>query len=215
MILIFLGPPGSGKGTQAKRLTVEKNWPQLSTGDMFRANISAKTPMGLAAKKFMNEGQLVPDEVVIGMIRMRIEDPDCAKGFIFDGFPRTIPQAEALDKMLTAKGLKVDRAVEFKIDDSKLVGRLSGRRTCTNCGAMYHATTMPPKVAGVCDKCGGPVVQRDDDHEAVITKRLKVYHDLTSPLVAYYSGQGKLKSLDASQPMDAVFTSLRSAVAAL
>jgi adenylate kinase len=212
MILVFLGPPGSGKGTQAKRLTAEKKWPQLSTGDMFRANIAKATPMGLAAKKFMDEGQLVPDEVVVGMIRDRIEDPDCAQGFIFDGFPRTIPQAEALDKMLSAKKLTVNRVVEFQIDDSELVGRLSGRRTCTKCGAMYHVTTMPTKVAGVCDKCGGAVVQRDDDKEAVIQKRLKVYRDQTSPLVAYYTDQGKLRSLDASRPMDQVFADLQAAI---
>ncbi|MBS1961942.1 MAG: adenylate kinase [Bdellovibrionales bacterium] len=212
MILIFLGPPGSGKGTQAKRLTAKKNWPQLSTGDMFRANIAQKTPMGLAAKKFMDDGQLVPDEVVIGMIKARIEDPDCANGFIFDGFPRTIPQAEALDSMLAAKGLKVDRAIEFKIDDSELVGRLSGRRTCTKCGTMYHVITMPTKVDGVCDKCGGSVVQRDDDHESVIAKRLNVYHAQTAPLVAFYAGQGKLKTLDAIQPMDMVFEALQKAI---
>lgn len=209
MILIFLGPPGSGKGTQAKRLTAEKYWPQLSTGDMFRANIANSTPMGLAAKKYMDDGQLVPDDVVIGMIRARIEDADCADGFIFDGFPRTIPQAEALDQMLVAKGLKVDRAVEFKIDDSELVGRLSGRRTCTKCGSMYHVSTMPTKVAGVCDKCGGSVVQRDDDHEVVIAKRLKVYHSQTAPLVAYYEGQSKLRTIDAIQPMDMVFEALK------
>lgn len=212
MILIFLGPPGSGKGTQAKRLTAEKKWPQLSTGDMFRANIAKGTPMGLAAKKFMDEGQLVPDDVVIGMIRARIEDPDCAEGFIFDGFPRTIPQAEALDKMLAAKNLKVERAIEFKIDDSELVGRLSGRRTCTKCGTMFHVATLPTKVPGVCDKCGGAVVQRDDDHESVIEKRLKVYHAQTAPLVAYYASQGKLKTLDAIQPVDLVFEALQAAI---
>lgn len=213
MILIFLGPPGSGKGTQAKRLTVERKWPQLSTGDMFRANISKGTPIGVAAKKIMDAGQLVPDEVVIGMIRERIEDPDCALGFILDGFPRTIPQAEALDEMLAAKNLKVERVVEFKIDDSELVGRLSGRRTCSKCGAMYHVKSSPPKVAGTCDSCGGNVVQRDDDHENVIQKRLQVYHAQTSPLVAYYAGHGKLKTLDASKSMDYVFGTLHSAIA--
>jgi len=213
MILIFLGPPGSGKGTQAKRLTAEKKWPQLSTGDMFRANISKGTPIGLAAKKIMDAGQLVPDEVVIGMIRARIEAPDCADGFILDGFPRTIPQAEALDEMLAAKNLKVNRAIEFKIEDQELVGRLSGRRTCTKCGSMFHVQTSPTKTAGVCDQCGGSVVQRDDDHEAVIEKRLQVYHAQTAPLVAYYAGQGKLQTLDASQTMDQVFGVLHSAIA--
>jgi adenylate kinase len=213
MILIFLGPPGSGKGTQAKRLTAEKKWPQLSTGDMFRANISAGTPMGLAAKKFMDDGQLVPDDVVIGMIRTRIEDPDCADGFIFDGFPRTIPQAEALDRMLADKNLSVTRAIEFRMDDSELVGRLSGRRTCSKCGTMFHVTSAPPKVEGVCDKCGSAVIQRDDDHKDVIQKRLKVYHNQTLPLVAYYAGQRKLHAIDASLPMDRVTTLLQSAIA--
>ena len=212
MISIFLGPPGSGKGTQAKRLTAAKKWPQLSTGDMFRANITAKTPMGLAAKKFMDEGQLVPDDVVIGMIRARIEEADCNLGFILDGFPRTIPQAEALDQMLAAKNLSVGRVIEFKIDDAELVGRLCGRRTCSKCGTLYHVQTSPTKVAGVCDKCGGAVIQRDDDQESVIEKRLKVYHAQTSPLVAFYSAQKKLKSLDASQPMDAVFHALMLAI---
>jgi len=180
---------------------------------MFRANIAKATPMGLAAKKFMDEGNLVPDDVVIGMIRTRIEEPDCAGGFIFDGFPRTIPQAEALDKMLAAKNLSVNRVVEFQIEDSELVGRLSGRRTCTKCGSMYHVTTMPTKVAGVCDKCGSSVVQRDDDKESVITKRLKVYHDQTAPLVNYYADQGKLKTIDAIQPMDMVYDALKAAIA--
>lgn len=213
MILIFLGPPGSGKGTQAKRLTAEKKWPQLSTGDMFRANISQGTPIGLAAKKIMDGGNLVPDEVVIGMIQSRIEETDCSAGFILDGFPRTIPQAEALDKMLTERKLKVDRAIEFKIEDAELIGRLSGRRTCTKCGAMYHVQSAPTKVPGVCDKCGSAVTQRNDDHESVIQNRLQVYHAQTAPLVAYYAGQGKLKSLDASLPMDRVFGTLHSVIA--
>jgi adenylate kinase len=212
MILIFLGPPGSGKGTQAKRLMTDRSLPQLSTGDMFRANITQGTRLGLEAKKFMDQGQLVPDAVVIGMIEERILAPDCAKGFILDGFPRTIPQADALDRMLSAKGKNVERVVEFKIDDSELVGRLSGRRTCENCGAMYHVKTQPPKADGVCDSCGGKVVQRQDDHVDVIQKRLKVYHDQTAPLVQYYSKQSKLRTIDASQPKDAVYTALKAAL---
>lgn len=212
MILIFLGPPGSGKGTQAKRLVTEKSWPQLSTGDMFRANIAQGTKLGLEAKKLMDQGQLVPDSVVIGMVAERIQAPDCANGFILDGFPRTIPQAEALDQMLTSQKRKVDRAVEFKIEDSELVGRLSGRRTCSNCGTMYHVKTQPPKAKDVCDVCGGKVIQRTDDQVDVITKRLKVYHDQTSPLVAFYSKQGKLRTIDASQPMAAVFQALQKAI---
>lgn len=204
MILIFLGPPGSGKGTQAKRLTGEKNWPQLSTGDMLRANIAQGTKLGLEAKKLMDQGSLVPDAVVIGMIEERLKNPDCANGVIFDGFPRTVPQAEALDQLLAKQGKKVDRAIEFRMDDQELVGRLSGRRTCTNCGTMYHVTTQPPRQEGVCDKCSGTVVQRDDDKAEVITKRLNVYHQQTAPLVDFYRKQGKLHTLDAAQSMDRV-----------
>ncbi len=212
MILIFLGPPGSGKGTQAKRLTTEKGWPQLSTGDMLRANISKGTKLGMEAKSIMDAGSLVPDHVVVGMIEERIKDPDCKPGFILDGFPRTIPQAESLDKMLAAKNLKVDRAIEFAMDDEELVGRLSGRRTCPNCSAMYHVKTQPTKVDGICDKCGSKTIQRDDDKIEVITKRLAVYHNQTAPLVQFYSKQGKLKSIDAALPMSDVTKNLSKAL---
>lgn len=208
MILIFLGPPGSGKGTQAKRLTTEKKWPQLSTGDMLRANIAQGTKLGMEAKKLMDQGSLVPDHVVVGMIEERIQNADCASGFILDGFPRTIPQAESLDQMLEAKGKKVDRVVEFKMDDEELVGRLSGRRTCSKCGTMFHVTSQPSKKEGVCDKCGSPLIQRDDDKIEVITKRLGVYHQQTAPLVSFYGKQGKLKSLDASLSVDIVTNQL-------
>ena len=204
MILIFLGPPGSGKGTQAKRLISEKKWPQLSTGDMLRANIAQGTKLGLEAKKLMDQGSLVPDAVVIGMIEERLQGPDCADGVIFDGFPRTVPQAEALDQLLAKQGKKVDRVVEFRMDDQELIGRLSGRRTCTTCGTMYHVTTQPPRQSGVCDKCSGTVVQRDDDKIEVISKRLDVYHQQTAPLVDFYRQQGKLHTLDAAQTMDQV-----------
>ncbi len=208
MILIFLGPPGSGKGTQAKRLTTEKKWPQLSTGDMLRANIAQGTKLGTEAKKLMDQGSLVPDHVVVGMIEERTLNADCANGFILDGFPRTISQAESLDQMLQAQGKRVDRVVEFKMNDQELMGRLSGRRTCTKCGTMYHITTQPPQIEGVCDKCGASVVQRDDDKIEVITKRLGVYHQQTAPLVSFYGQQGKLKTLDASQSMDSVTNQL-------
>lgn len=212
MILIFLGPPGSGKGTQAKRLTAERSWPQLSTGDMLRANIAQGTSLGVEAKRFMDQGQLVPDPVVIGMIEERIRQPDCVKGFILDGFPRTLTQAEALDRMLEKKSLSVTRVVEFQIQDSELVGRLSGRRTCSKCATMYHIHGSPPKVEGVCDACGGIVVQRADDNEAVISKRLNVYHEQTSPLVQFYARQGKLQSIDASLSMEKVDVLLRASL---
>jgi adenylate kinase len=212
MILIFLGPPGSGKGTQAKRLMTERSLPQLSTGDMFRTHISQGTRLGLEAKKYMEQGQLVPDDIVIGMIEERMSAPDCAKGFILDGFPRTIPQADALDRMLAAKGKSVGRVIEFKIDDGELVGRMSGRRTCTKCGTMFHIWSQPTKVNGVCDACGSAVVQRQDDFPEVIEKRLKVYHDQTAPLVEFYAEQGKLKAIDASKSMGTVYSDLKAAL---
>lgn len=205
MILIFLGPPGSGKGTQAKRLTAEKSWPQLSTGDMLRANIAQGTPLGVEAKKVMDLGQLVPDAVVVGMIRERIKNPDCANGFILDGFPRTISQAESLDQMLAEKNLCVNKVIEFQIQDEELLGRLGGRRTCSKCGAMYHIRTSLPKVDAICDICSGAVIQRADDHEEVIQKRLKVYHLQTAPLIQYYTKQKKLLPIDATLATDQVF----------
>lgn len=212
MILVLLGPPGSGKGTQAKRLISEKGWPQLSTGDMLRSAIAAGTKLGLEAKTFMDKGSLVPDEVVIGLIRERIQAPDCKSGFILDGFPRTIPQAESLDKMLQSANRRVDRAVLFDIEDAELVGRLSGRRTCTKCGSMFHVKFTRPKKDGVCDNCGSALVQRDDDQVAVIEKRLGVYHQQTSPLVQYYEKKGLLKKLDASLPPDTVYGNLGKAL---
>lgn len=212
MILILLGPPGSGKGTQAKRLVKERGWPQLSTGDMLRANISQGTKLGLEAKSFMDRGALVPDQVVIGMIQIRTQEPDCAQGFILDGFPRTIPQADALAKMLGEQNRKVDRAVFFQIPDSELVKRLSGRRTCVKCGAMYHIESAPPKNGSVCDACGSPLVQRDDDKPEVIQKRLAVYHQQTAPVVDYYRKQGKLREIDATLAPEAVSKELHKAL---
>ena len=213
MIAIFLGPPGSGKGTQAKRLMELRHWPQLSTGDMFRANIAKGTKLGLEAKAIMDKGSLVPDQIVIGMIEDRIALSDCAGGFILDGFPRTLPQAEALDRVLRTQQRKVDQVIEFKIEDSELVGRLSGRRTCEKCGVMYHIWMAPPQEAGICDKCGSKVIQRPDDEESVIQNRLAVYHRQTAPLVAFYQAQNKLKSLDASQSIEHVTELVNQALA--
>jgi len=212
MILIFLGPPGSGKGTQAKLLSSEKNWPQLSTGDMLRANISQGTSLGLEAKKFMDQGSLVPDEVVIGMIDKRIQEADCKPGFILDGFPRTVPQAEALYALLKKHGCKLDHVILFQIQSNELVKRLSGRRTCTNCGEMYHVDGRSTKVAGVCDKCGGSVVQRPDDDQSVIGKRLDVYEKQTAPLVDYYSKLGLLREMNAMDEVKNVTRSIASIV---
>jgi adenylate kinase len=208
MISVFLGPPGSGKGTQAKRVSAEKGIPQLSTGDMLRAAIAAGSALGRSAQDFMSRGALVPDEVVIGLIRERTELGDCAGGFILDGFPRTIPQAVALDALLAERARKIDSAILFQIDDSVLVARLTGRRTCVKCGTMYHVESLPPREAGICDQCGSKLIQREDDREDVIRKRLSVYHHQTSPLVDYYSNQDILSPVDASASPDAVFASV-------
>ncbi|MBU6374981.1 MAG: adenylate kinase [Bdellovibrionales bacterium] len=209
MILVFLGPPGSGKGTQAKRFSADKRIPQLSTGDMLRKAIASGTELGKSAQEFMSKGSLVPDEVVIGLIRERIAESDCQSGFILDGFPRTIPQAQALDALLRGEGLQVQAAVLFEIADRVLVSRLTGRRTCLKCGAMYHVETMRPRKPDVCDQCSSQLVQREDDREDVILKRLAVYHDQTSPLENYYREKGILEPLDATQTPDTVYTSLR------
>lgn len=212
MIWILLGPPGSGKGTQAKRIQSEKGIPQLSTGDMLRSAIQAGTELGRKAKSLMDQGSLVPDEVVVGLIKERTLLPDCKPGFILDGFPRTIPQAEALDRLFQETGRTIDRAVLFQMDDSELVARLSGRRTCVKCGSMFHIYSQPTQKEGICDKCGAQVVQRDDDQIEVIQKRLKVYHSQTEPLVGYYEAKGKLARINASQTPSKVEASLKQLI---
>jgi adenylate kinase len=204
MIVVLIGPPGSGKGTQAKVLASTRGLPQLSTGDMLRTAISQGTELGQQAKKLMDQGALVPDSVVIGLISERSQADDCRSGFILDGFPRNVAQAEALDKMMTSQGIQVDRAVLFSIADEVLVKRLSGRRTCLECSAMYHIDNAKPKKDGICDECGSKLVQRDDDQVEVVRKRLQVYHEKTEPVVDFYRTQGKLKSLDAGQTADQV-----------
>ena len=204
MILILLGPPGSGKGTQAKRLEKERAWPQFSTGDMLRAAIAQGNELGIQAKAYMDKGSLVPDEVVVGLIEQRMKAPDAQKGFILDGFPRTIPQAEALNLMLKSKGLGIDQAVLLEIPDEELVTRMAGRRICSKCGEVYQIFTAPSKVEGICDRCGGNLIHRADDHEDVIRKRLGVYHSQTKPLVGYYEKLGLLKTMDARKSPDLV-----------
>lgn len=210
MILILLGPPGSGKGTQAKRLAVLKKWPHLSTGDMLRTAIIRGTELGLVAKGFMDKGTLVPDDVVIGLIAERIKDVDCRDGFILDGFPRNIPQAEALQQMLSQCGRHIDSVVLFDIEDSALVDRLSGRRTCTNCGSMYHIQTARPKLEAVCDQCGSSLIQRVDDRDDVIRNRLNVYRSETAPVSDFYRKNAKLVCLDASRSAEEVASELLS-----
>ncbi|OFZ51703.1 MAG: adenylate kinase [Bdellovibrionales bacterium RIFOXYC1_FULL_54_43] len=213
MILVLLGPPGSGKGTQAKKIVRDRDWPQLSTGDMLRAAIAAGTALGREAKRYMDSGSLVPDQVVIGLIRERTEQPDAKAGFILDGFPRTVPQAQALDQMLQSRASKVDRVVLFEIPDEELVRRLSGRRTCLKCGAMYHIENAPPEKKDVCGHCGSELTQRDDDRPEIISKRLKVYHEQTAPVAEYYRKQSKLRTLDALKSPDEVSLALAETLA--
>lgn len=196
MNLILLGPPGAGKGTQAKMLIDTYGIPQISTGDMLRAALKAQTPLGLEAKKFMDSGQLVPDSVVIGLVKERLAQSDCAKGFMLDGFPRTVPQAEELDKVLSGLSKKIDHVVSIDVPSSELLGRLTGRRTCKACGQGFHVMFDPPKVEGKCDKCGGELYQRDDDNEATVSNRLKVYEGQTMPLINFYTGKGLLRPID-------------------
>jgi adenylate kinase len=205
MNIILLGPPGAGKGTQAKRLIDKYGIPQISTGDMLRAALKEGTPLGLEAKKFMDQGALVPDSVVIGLVKERIQKQDCAKGYMLDGFPRNVSQAEALDKMLGELSQKIDHVVCVEVPSEELVGRLTGRRTCRNCGAGFHVLFDPPKKEAVCDKCGGELYQRDDDNEATVTSRLKVYEDQTKPLIVYYEKQAKLRRINGVGSMGDIF----------
>ncbi|MGC2424947.1 MAG: adenylate kinase [Nitrospirota bacterium] len=196
MRLILLGPPGAGKGTQAKDLVQKYGIPQISTGDILRKNLADKTTLGLEAKKFMDKGELVPDSVVVGIVKERLKEDDCKKGYILDGFPRTVPQAEALDAALADMKTPIDKVLSIEVPDSELVKRLGGRRTCRGCQAGYHVAFKPSKKEGVCDSCGGELYQRDDDKEEAITNRLKVYQASTSPLINYYKAKGLLAAVD-------------------
>ncbi|MGB7630486.1 MAG: adenylate kinase [Candidatus Deferrimicrobium sp.] len=208
MGIILLGPPGAGKGTQAKKLTQAFAIPQISTGDMLRAAVKNGTALGTQAKAFMDAGGLVPDEVVIGIVKERLAEPDCGKGFILDGFPRTIPQAEALDRVTEELGKEIRFVLSLEVDQNDLMERLCGRRTCTGCGAMYHVKFNPPKVAGKCDKCGKALIQRDDDKEETINNRLANYNKATSPLLDYYRNTGKIRSVMASGEIDAIYAGI-------
>ena len=205
MRIIMLGAPGAGKGTQASRISEKYGIPQISTGDILRSAVREGTELGKKAKEYMDRGELVPDEIVIGIVRERIVQDDCKKGFILDGFPRTVVQAEALDKMLEELGLSIDYVINIDVPEEEIVKRLTGRRTCRNCQAMYHVIFNPPKKDNVCDKCGGELYQRDDDKEETIRARLEVYKKQTAPLIDYYSKKGKLVNIDGTKSIDEIF----------
>ena len=205
MRLVLVGPPGAGKGTQAQFIAEHVGVPKISTGDIFRANVSQGTPLGLQAKEFMDRGDLVPDEVTIDMVRNRLQEKDAIEGFLLDGFPRTVPQAETLDDILRETAdTKLDVVLELVVDNEEVVRRLSGRRTCRTCNHIWHVDFDPPQVAGVCDIDGGELFQRDDDKPATIENRLEVYDEQTAPLIAYYAGRGVLVGIDATGPVDDV-----------
>lgn len=205
MKIIMLGAPGAGKGTQAKKIAEKYQIPHISTGDIFRANIKGGTELGMKAKTFMDQGMLVPDEITIGMLMDRIGQEDCINGYVLDGFPRTIPQAESLTKALAERGEKVDYAINVDVPDENIINRMSGRRACLGCGATYHITFNPPVKEGICDTCGQELVLRDDDKPETVKKRLDVYHQQTQPLIDYYKKAEVLAEVDGTQPMDAVF----------
>jgi len=204
MNIIFLGPPGAGKGTQAKVLVEKYVIPQISTGDMLREHVAKGTELGLKAKEYMEKGQLVPDEIILGMVKERLSQDDAQKGFILDGFPRTVAQAEALDKLLEEMGKKIEYVLALIVPDEELVTRLTGRRTCKNCGMMYHIKFKPPKVEGKCDACGGELYQRPDDNEETVRNRLKVYHEQTAPLIEYYRKKGVLFEVDGNKSIEEI-----------
>ena len=205
MKIIMLGAPGAGKGTQAKMIADKYGVPHVSTGDIFRANIKNGTELGMEAKKYMDQGLLVPDELTVKILLDRVSQPDCKNGYVLDGFPRTIPQAESLTKALSERGEAVDYAVNVDVPDENIINRMSGRRACLNCGATYHIVYNPSKKEGICDTCGQQLVLRDDDKPETVKKRLSVYHDQTQPLIDYYKNEGILAEVDGTKDMEEVF----------
>jgi len=214
MKIIMLGAPGAGKGTQAKKIASKYDIPHISTGDIFRANIKNQTELGVKAKSYMDKGLLVPDELVVDLVADRITQDDCRKGFVLDGFPRTIPQAESLDAALVKMDQKMDFAIDVDVPDEVIVTRMGGRRACVDCGGTYHLKYIPTKEEGICDNCGGELILRSDDEPSTVLKRLGVYHDQTQPLIDYYSTVGILKSVDGTQDIDVIFDQIVAIVGA-
>ena len=208
MKIIMLGAPGAGKGTQAKMIADKYGVPHISTGDIFRANIKNGTELGMEAKKYMDQGLLVPDELTVRILLDRVAQDDCKNGYVLDGFPRTIPQAEVLDSELTKLGDHIDYAINVDVPDENIVKRMSGRRACLTCGATYHIEHVPPKKEGICDVCGSELVLRDDDKPETVKNRLKVYHEQTQPLIDFYTEKGVLKTVDGTVPMEEVFAAI-------
>lgn len=208
MKIIMLGAPGAGKGTQAKKIAAKYAIPHISTGDIFRANIKNNTELGQKAKTYMDKGELVPDELVVDLIMDRFKEADCANGYVLDGFPRTIPQAEALDKALSANGESVDYAINVEVPDENIINRMSGRRACVGCGATYHIQFNPTKVEGICDACGEKLILRDDDKPETVKNRLSVYHEQTQPLIDYYTNAGILRTVDGTVDINDVFQAI-------
>lgn len=208
MKIIMLGAPGAGKGTQAKKIADKYQIPHISTGDIFRANIKESTELGKKAKSYMDQGQLVPDELTLELIMDRFQNPDCKNGYVLDGFPRTIPQAEALTEALAKKGETIDYAINVEVPDENIINRMGGRRACLACGSTYHIVYAPTKVEGICDRCGEKLVLRDDDKPETVKNRLNVYHNQTQPLIEYYTKQGKLAEVDGTQSMEDVFNAI-------
>lgn len=212
MKIILMGPPGAGKGTQAEKLVELYQIPHISTGDMFRKAQKDGTELGLKAKNYMEKGQLVPDEVTVGIVKERLAEEDCKDGFLLDGFPRTVQQADALDGILKELNMALDRVINIEVDKSFLVDRLTGRRVCKACGATFHVINKVPKVEGVCDKCGGELYQRNDDKIETVSSRLDVYAAQTAPLIEYYQSKGIMSSIDGSRSMENVLADIRSAL---
>lgn len=210
MKIIMLGAPGAGKGTQAKMIAKEYGIPHISTGDIFRANIKEGTDLGKEAKTYMDAGQLVPDELTVKILLDRVAKDDCKNGYVLDGFPRTIPQAEVLDEALNKLGDKIDFAIDVDVPDENIVKRMGGRRACVTCGATYHIEHVPPKKEGICDTCGSELILRDDDKPETVSNRLKVYHDQTQPLIDFYTKKGVLKSVDGTVDMMDVFAAIKA-----